>query len=501
MIKNLFNQKNLLVIIALIVFLIRIPSIGMRGIHIDEGMGIRASEFLLEGQWIYSPHNGHGATLFVIGSVIRKFLGTDIIFYRILTSLCILFSILILWLVYRKKMNQTCSLILIAGLGLSSAMLFFGNYFIHESLFILMTVLALACAEKFLETNKGIWISAFIISCSLMFMTKETAVLTFGTWTIAGVSLLFLKNNFKKFRQKINLENILFALFGILIATVLYLLMFGTNTKLLEAPFLWLQERATIFFVKPWNYFLILLVLHEPFMIFLGLSSVFALTIKKLWNQRTAFLFIWFIYMLAFYSTIPYKMPWLIMNIILPLGIFSAFSFSSIYEAERNQNKILFILLASILLIVSSFCMLCDNFLHPNRTEEYDYAYLQSGSGLKQMTDIIESISKQNSGKLQLQIIGFEDELLYVLMEKYDNVQDYYVPGFPLYIDYKHSTDQAEEILSKYFPEYVFLQFTYFTPGQDINVFIRKDRWAKYASSSDYIKPKSIMLSNIMRYE
>ena len=187
------NYKWILILIALAVIFIRIPALNSRTIHIDEGMGIRASEHVLANEWQYSPHNGHGATLFYAGAVIRSFVGTNVVAFRVFTALCMLAAISLLWFFYRKKLSIAGQIALIAGLGFSSGLLFFGNYFIHEALFILFTVTTFLCFEKWLQAKKGIWLGATVIFLALMYMTKETALLTYGVWFFAGLIILVFK--------------------------------------------------------------------------------------------------------------------------------------------------------------------------------------------------------------------------------------------------------------------------------------------------------------------
>jgi predicted membrane-bound mannosyltransferase len=130
-------KKYTLLILAITftVLLIRLPALGARTIHIDEGMGIRASELMVSGEYVYSPYNGHGPTLFYFGALVRNAFGTNIIFFRCITILFMLLSLLILWLLYRKELNNFGKIILLAGFGLSSGMLFFLRLFYTRNAF------------------------------------------------------------------------------------------------------------------------------------------------------------------------------------------------------------------------------------------------------------------------------------------------------------------------------------------------------------------------------
>lgn len=499
MFKNIFNYRLLFITIALVVIFIRIPALTSRIIHTDEGMGIRASEQILSGTYHYWPKNGHGPTLFYFGALIREFAGTNIIFFRVITVIFMLLSLLILWLIYHRELNKIGEIILIAGLGLSSGMLFFSAYFIHEALLILLTVIALTSIERWFKTKKGIWITFFIVAISLMYMTKETALFTYVAWIIAGLIILLLNKKNKYLAGLISLKNTIFLILGCFISIVLYLLFFGKSLDLIIAPFLWLTERGLTMHLRPWYYFIILLFLHESFLLISGLIFALFITIEKQWEPKKLFFFLWFLLILIAYSAVPYKTPWLIPNIILPLGLFTAFSISSIWQ---KINKVLLVSIIIVLLSISLICLWSDNFWHPNRAQTYDYAYLQGGIGFHEFSSILNGISSLDKNRpLSLQVIGNGDELLYVITEKYNRQYAPFVPGLPIYINFFHSAEEMKKILSKTGYNYVFLKFTYYVPGPDIDLFVREDIWNVYKSKPDFILPNVIWPDGTMRYD
>jgi len=494
----MFKHKTIIILIFSAIITTYFLAIPQRTIHIDEGMGIRASETVLEGNYQYSPHNGHGATLFYIGSAIRFFGGTNIIFFRAFTVLCTIVALLLLFFFYKKELSLSGQITLLMGLGFSSGFLFYSTYFIQEPLFILFTITTFLSFEKWLRSKEGIWLGNTVIFLALMYMTKETALLTYGAWFLAGlIIVLVYKKSVKEFFTK---ENFIFAGTGIMVSTILYFLIYGFNIDLLMAPYYWLTERTLIMHIKPWYYFLTLLFLHEPFLLIFGSSLAIFTTLKKQWSAKKLFLFFWFIIILAIYSILPYKTPWCIPNIILPIGLFIAFSISNSWKNQIEKNLIIFT--ATSLLILSIACLFYNNFIWPDRANKYDYAYVQCGTSFNKFLSIIESISKISSQySLQLQIIGQTDELLHVVTEKYNKAYSYFTPNLPVYINYMHSVEETKKMLYQSEKEYVFLKFNYFVPGPEIDLFIRKDLYDKYSQSPDFITPSVWNNeSNVFRY-
>lgn len=501
--------------ILLAIFLVRLPALTARTIHIDEGMGIRASELVLSGDWRYSPHNGHGPTLFYFGALIKKYVGEDILAniaaFRGFTSLCIFLSIIILWWFYKDKLNKAGQILLLLGLGFSSGLLFYGAYFIHEALFIFLTVITFLLVEHWLKTKRGIWLAFAIVSGGLMYMTKETAIFTYAAWILAGLIVLifqnpvrnFISNGVKSLISLVSLENAIFAILGLLAMISAYFFFFGKNLDLIMAPYYWLTERSLSMHIQPWYYFGGLLLLHEFFLLLLGAVSVFFIALKKQWEPRILFFLVWFLFIFSVYSAIPYKTPWLIPNIILPLGLFTAFSISALWNKKTDRiTKDLLIFIAIFLFIASLICLWFDNFIHPDRVKRYDYGYLQAGKGLREFTAILDGISELSRQKpIPLQIMGRGDELLYVITEKFNRQYAPFTPGLPAYINYFHSSEEMKKTLSKTDYDYVFLKFTYFSLGPDIDLFIRKDIWDSYKSSPNFIAPAAIWPDGTMRYD
>lgn len=495
------NYKWMLAALILAIILLRLPALGSRTIHIDEGMGIRASELVLSGDWRYSPHNGHGPTLFYAGAVIRSFAGINPVPFRAFTAFCMLLAIFIFWIAYRRNLNTAGQIMLLAGLGLSSGLLFFSAYFIHESLFILLTALCLIALQKWIDSNQGLWLGFAVIFGALMYMTKETAILTFGAWTAAGALILITKKDTKPLKQIILVKNLIALAIGLAGSAILYLLFFGKNIDLLMAPYYWISERGVTMHIQPWHYFIDLLLRHEFLLLAAGTICFIALFYIKKWNPKIIFFALWFFFILALYSAIPYKTPWLIPNIILPLGLFVAFSISRIWEESKWATKKLLIFVFFVLLIICCAQFYLDNFYHPDRAQNYDYAYLQPGKSFQNFLAVIEGVAKTNSqDPLPIQIIGFCDELLYISTEKYNRSFAPFQSNLPIYINYWYPADGLKKLLLESNQKYIQLVFTYFQPGPNIDLFIREDVFDTYLNSPYFIKPDSVQRNGTMLY-
>jgi hypothetical protein len=89
---------------------------------------------------------------------------------------------------------------------------------------------------------------------------------------------------------------------------------------------------------KPWFYFLKWLLRYEPALLAGGLlGSGLALRRRDPWGSFCA---VWFLSQLAIYSIIPYKTPWLALNILLPAALVAGFLVRESWERHSPTARI-----------------------------------------------------------------------------------------------------------------------------------------------------------------
>lgn len=485
---SFFSRRETRELIILMIFmtvalLLRFIILDARTIHIDEGMGLRASALFWEGLWQYSPANGHGPTLFILGALLKATTGLTIITARAAMVIVTMLAIGMLAAYLRSRVSFPALIVLLLSLGLSSGMTFFSAYFIHEMLFILFTVMAYCAMDAWWEKKRGALLIAALSSCVLMYATKETAILTWAAWIIATCVLLFdepdLWKHVRTFPWRI-------FFLGLLLAGCLWIILFSGGFRspegvkdALQALMKW-SERASVMHHRPFWYFGALLLAHE-FPLVLGASALAAgLFHQDLWNRKLTWVAVWWVSIFFIYSIIPYKTPWCIPNIILPLGIFMTFGFDVLWRRNPRAHHILAFVTA---LLVGMQCVITwnDTFVHPDEEGTLTYAYLQSNQNLTKMTNILHDLSLLRGGSaMPMQIIGNADELLYVLTEPYNRSFEPFQAGLPVYINYQHSFEEARNLLAASGTAYVRLIFTYIQNVNSIDVFVEQSLWHAY---------------------
>ncbi len=481
-------------LVLCIAAVVRIAALDERTIHIDEGMGLRASELALEGEWKFYPKNGHGPTLFYAGAVVRMIAGDDLVAARGLTVAAGVLMIGLLLFFLRRDLSVAGLATIAAGLGLSSGMTFYHAYFIHESLFLLFTACAYLAGRAWILRRNAFGFLGCAVSLVLMYATKETAVLTAFSWVVSLWCASFFAKRSTKHIAFFPSAPVLAA--ALLAAAALHLLLFSsffTNPQgmldSITAPFHW-AERASVMHGKPFSYFLILLAVHEFALLAIGALLAVLVTVKRKWNAELVFLAAWFFTITLVYSLISYKTPWCIPNMILPLSLFAGVAADrTVTSLGRSGRRVLFVSLC-VIFLAGSVRMARDVFVHPDRAGAHDYAYLQSGESLRIMIDIMEELSALDGRgrEMPLQIIGQGDELLHVLTDRYERGYGPFRPGLPLYVNYQHAADDlASLLLGSSDVPYVRLTFTYIQHVNQIDLFVAQPLWERYRQSAAFV--------------
>ncbi len=474
--------------IAVLAALLRFAFLDARTIHIDEGVSILYGQQILGGTWLYNPFNAHGPVFFMFAAQVVRFFGTNVVAGRAAMGIVNLLWIgALLWL-YWPLLRNPGRLLLAAGLGLSSGLIFYSRYFIHEQLFMLITVGALAAAEMWVQRRRSWAPATFIVLCALLYSTKETAVFTVGAWA-AAVALLFLEPGREKAIAELDWQNVLFGVaLGASLILLLFTQLFTDSTAvahLFQGPLHWF-DRAQAYHVRPFPYFLQLLVVHEYPLLLGALLLGWRLVVHRAWTPRLTFFALWTIFITLAYSWVPYKTPWCIPNLILPLGLFVAFAFDTLWPHVPEQWKQAWLLSVILLLGAGTATAWADSIQHPDRVQPLDYAYLQSDKSFGRFLQTIQDISNLSQGPhpLPIQFIGEPDELLHVVTEPYatHEASEPLQPGLPLYINYMHDDmDTLQKIEDASGKTYIRSTYRYLRDwGTLVDLFVEQDLWNRY---------------------
>ncbi len=146
---------------------------------------------------------------------------------------------------------------------------------------------------------------------------------------------------------------------------------------------------------QPWYYFLIVLSSYEFLAIFLLIIGLFQY--KKLSSSLNKFLVFWLIFNLVIYGIASEKMPWLTINILMPIIFISGISLEKIiFSNIKNKNiHALIIVLIILFGIVTLKVSIDSSFNKPDYPDEI-MVYTQTSSNVHNLIQKIILHSDEN---------------------------------------------------------------------------------------------------------
>lgn len=331
---------------------LRFYQIGIKPLHHDEGVNSFFLLNLAHGRgYAYNPHNYHGPTLYYFAILSLWTLGETDFALRFWPAI---FGSLIIALLWWLRNELGLEGIAAAALlvALSPGLVYFSRDFIHEMLFGCFTLGTVVGAWRYAATKKFAWLALMATSAGLLFATKETAIITAGVLIIAAFSAaiwdisrrLILTRQFTlsvlarelwgEVWQPRRLSDFLIEGGTIfVIINVLLYSSFFTNpsgvTDAVRSIFLWSGRQGHEHVHDFDYYFGILFKLELPLLVGAIIGGILII-----WRGTRFGLFLgaWTLGIFLAYSLIPYKTPWLIVNVLVPLALTSGYAVAEIYR-------------------------------------------------------------------------------------------------------------------------------------------------------------------------
>ncbi|HXI74746.1 MAG TPA: flippase activity-associated protein Agl23 [Pyrinomonadaceae bacterium] len=419
--------------ILLVGAFLRLVKLSLVPLHHDEGVnGNFLVTLVREGKYFYDPQNYHGPTLYyfsaIIPWIVRFFggkaagdtYGLTTFNIRLVT---VAFGVATIWLalLLRKRIGEIGALSAAALIAISPGAVYLSRYFIHESLFVFFTFGIVVAALKYYDTGRSVYLILASISTALMVATKETWIMNGPVLLIALVttSVYFrLRNQIDRkrtidelsFRESLQstidrlggpiqittVALVAFAVF-ILVAVFFYSSFFTNYPKgvadALKTLNLWRQR--THEHEHSWYQYIYWLVLEEGVvMVLAGIGTLIA--VWRADNRLALFLALWSFGLLAAYSLVGYKTPWISLNFIVPLALTSGYTLDVAYRKLREYQQAQLLLIPAVL--IAGFCgyqLYQLNFVHYD-DDQLPYVYAHTKRQMLTMLDEIDRIAQKN---------------------------------------------------------------------------------------------------------
>ena len=431
------------IVIFLIAAVLRFYDLNLVPLHHDEGVnGNFLVRLVREGFYQYDPANYHGPTLYyfsavipwitklLFGSTARDNYGLTTFNIRLIPVLFGLGTIVLVFLL-RRRLGTVATLSAALLLAVSPGAVYLSRYYIHESLFVFFTLgIVVACVWAYDTRRPGhlIWAGA----CdALLFATKETAMISAGVLIIALVlTLIYLYFNRKpavqvskrnqplghwdRIKHELSrmidqmsgagslIPALLTTLFVYFAVYLLFYSSFLTNNKgimdSLQTFAIWKKTGAEAHVHAAEQYVKWLISIESPLLL-LGAAGAVIVVLKPK-NWFALFCALWAFGLIAAYSLIPYKTPWLMLNFLVPLALISGYTIQAIYDLDHGQLR----LASAVLLVtvaVATYQSIDLNFVnYDNDDTKYVYVYAHTRRGTLDLVNQVEQIAKENSGNL-----------------------------------------------------------------------------------------------------
>jgi uncharacterized protein (TIGR03663 family) len=428
------------ILIMLVGAILRLYDLPLVPFHHDEGVnGNFLVHLVRDGFYHYDPENYHGPTLYYFAAVIPwiiRFLFGPLAqdSYGLTTSnvrlVPALFGLGTIWLVLllRRRLGTIGTLAAAALLAVSPGAVYLSRYFIHESLFVFFTFGIVVAGLKYYEEGHAVYLLLAAASAALLFATKETWIISVGVliialfathvyrwlWQAMGFEVKrdrkrtgngspanlseWLQETTGRLGGTLNLGVWIVVAIGVFAAVgIFFYSSFLTNWKgvsdSLKTFQVWSKTGQTAHVHEWWTYIKWLSEEESPVLL-LGLAGA-GFVVMKPKNSLALFCALWAFGILAAYSIVPYKTPWLALNFIVPLALIGGYAFQAIYEFGGAELMRPIVLIAALAVGISGYQTIVLNFFKYD-DDHYTYVYAHTRRETLALLDEIDKVAKRS---------------------------------------------------------------------------------------------------------
>lgn len=358
--------------ILVVATFLRLYNLSLVPFHHDEGVnGNFLVRLVREGYYHYDPANYHGPTLYYFSAVfpwlLRIIFGVNAQNSYGLTSVAVrcvpaVFGIATIALIFtlRRNLGTIATLSAALLLAISPGAVYLSRYFIHETLFVFFTLGIVVALVKYWENPLLVYLVLAAISAALLFATKETAMISVAVLIIALLTTMAFYSLWRAIgpgsRKKKSSRNgptfieradgwprlsinLAIALFVFLAVYVLFYSSFFTNYPQgiydsLKTFQIWKKTGQEAHKHPAVTYIWWLLQQESPLLILGAVGAIVA--VLKPVRSFALFAALWAFGLMAAYSLIAYKTPWLSLSFIVPLALSSGVAIDWVYQSLAN---------------------------------------------------------------------------------------------------------------------------------------------------------------------
>jgi len=434
------------VLIIVLAFFLRLYHLDERVFHHDEAaVGYFTYKLFNDGVYSYDP-SFHGPFMYYVTSEMFRHFGDSIYTARLLPAL-LGASLLLLLIPLRKYLGNAGMVLSAFFLALSPSFLYYSRFYREDIFIAFFTLLGLVCAVKYAEKYaedgysflRIFYLFLGALSLASMSALKENAYIAMALIALF-LFLLFIRERWYKDlvgkikrRDKRLMITVAEGVFFILVLLVAFSLFYtgkpldihGMFAAFEKAISHWYEMHRIQRIGGPMYFYLPILALYELPVLVFGIAGVVYYFKKN--NLFMTFLGYWALTNLIVYSYIQEKVPWLILNPLLPLTLLASAYLGELLPGLKFKSAsgiaiIIFLALSSSYFVYSSILL---NYYDYTNTAEPLIQAAQPPQKFSLFIDKINEISKQyqnQSTEIQLTDVEMETQFLWY-MRHFTNVK------------------------------------------------------------------------------
>ncbi len=383
--------------------------------------------------------------------------------------------------------------------------------------FLIVELVLIALVVRMLMTwNDGrpIYFLLAIACASLMFATKETAFITLGTMLIACGCVWIWKKlfknkdealpddaflhdgelekiddrhlNCKNFRTALGStsDRLLIAAASVLVFSYIGILFFSSFfthlegvRSAVEAYAIWTKtgnkdhtQNGT------WAYLGWMRESEVPIMVLSAIGGLIAFV--KARHRLAMFITLWAFGLLAAYTIIPYKTPWLAISFLLPMCIVAGYAINEMAVAKNVSLKIvagLFAVTASAVLAFQSYQLNFVNYADEDQALIYAHTDREFHDLVGSIEHYAEKSGRRTDAKIEVVSPDYWPMVWYFRDYKQANFHGRLIDTVDAEMIVAKKPDQDAEVIRRYSAKYLFVGPYHLRSGVDLILLVRKD--------------------------
>lgn len=431
--------------VMIVAAVLRLSWLDLKPLHHDEGVnGFFLARLLREGIYQYDPANYHGPTLYYLALPLVSLLGLNTFAVRLVTVLSGLGTIWLI-LLLRRRIGEVGALAAAALIAVSPGAVYLSRYFIHEALFLFFTLWIVVAAERFGDQRRRRDLLLASLSAALLFATKETAFISAGVLMLAtALAWSFVRparasaaeqepgksggkaagkgrrsarprsftrseelaqwlarsGGWPRLLPLLGAAGVVFVFVNILFYSSFFRHEEGI-TDALETFNIWTRTGTSDFHSKPRDTYVRWLLQEESVLLAFGVLGAVLASLRA-GNRFALFAAAWAFGLLAAYSLVPYKTPWLTLNFIVPLAIAGGYGVDALYQKGAAWRRTA-LALTSVAIVVGTYQAITLNFFHYD-DDRYPYVYAHTRREFLQLVDDIDRFASRAGTKTETSI-------------------------------------------------------------------------------------------------